>query len=312
MASFRFDVDTAPMAASVDTARGHLNGVTVAVTTMQAAVIASEREASRTICENVDSGFFMLVKSQISQKAVAAYSEMESKQVALLQLAKALDGVKRQMEGDFFMITKRYAKLFNSLNKALETRVKELDRPAMHLAEIRGKMVFDKLKDDSSILFNLSAEALPLAQTALSGKLKQKTREAMRTLSEAVDENISYTNKVDGILVKSESDSAGGSNRCFIPAVFLVTDSLLNPGDQIETVYTAHADVWQNTTPIVSEVNRVHDDFKWAQLGQDEKDKVRKEFVVLCEKEIGDERLSKEINRLFGESAWEECRNGLH
>ena len=133
MADLQFTVDTTPMAHYVDTAKGHLNAVTVAVTTMEAAVIATERRASQKICDNVDNGFYMLVKSQISQKAVAAYTEMTSKNVILLQLVKALEGVKRQMEADFNMISRRYAKLFGSLHKALETRIKELDRPAMRL-----------------------------------------------------------------------------------------------------------------------------------------------------------------------------------
>jgi len=308
MADFRFNVDTIPMAHSVDTAKKHLNGVTVAVTAMEAAVIATERETSKTICQNVDNGFFMLVKSQISQKAVAAYSEMESRQITLLQLAKALDGVKRQMENDFFMITKRYAKLFNSLNRALETRIKELDRPAMQLAEIRKKMVFDKLKDDSSILFNISAETMPLAQTALCGKLKQKTRDAMRTLSESIDENISYTEKVDGILLKNDSSPAGGSDKYLLPAIFSSTDSLLNRGDCIENVYTAQTDIWHNSTPIVSEVSRVQNELNWKPLDTDEKERIRKDFISICEKESGDERLTKEIIRMFEESAWEGVR----
>jgi len=311
MATFNFTVDTTPMADSVDSASRQLNGVTGAVTAMQAAVIATERQASKTICENVDNGFFMLIKSQLSQKAVAAYTEMESKQIALLQLAKALEGVKRQMENDFQMITRRYAKLFGSLNKALETRIKELDRPAMQLADIRKKMVFDKLKDDSSILFNISDEALPVAQTALSGKLKQKTREAMQTLSGSVEENLSYTDKVDSILIKNENSFSGNSDQHFIPVIFSVADSFLNPGDHIENVYTAQVDVWQNTAPVISGVSHAQNEFNWVPLDMDEKERIRREFIAFCEKEQHEERLSKEIVRLFEESVWEECKNGL-
>ena len=305
MASFVFDVDTVPMARSVDS-------VGRAVTAMQAAVIATECESSKTICRSVDNGFFMLVKSQIGQKAVAAYSEMESRQIALLQLAKALEGVKRQMENDFFMITRRYTKLFGSLNKALETRIKELDRPAMELAEIRKRIVFDKLKDDSAVLFNISAEALPFAQTALSGKLKQKTREAIHTLSESVDENISYADKIDSILVKRENDFSDNSDRHFIPAIFSVKDSLLNRGDSIENVSTAQTDVWQNTAPITAEVSRMQNELNWKPLSPAEREPIRKEFIALCESDVTDKRLSKEIIRLFEESVWEECKDGLH
>jgi len=320
MADLLFNVDTTPMAQTVDSAKGHLNGVTVAVTAMQAAVIAAEFSASKTICENVDNGFYMLVKSQISQKAVAAYTEMTSKQITMLQLAKALENVKRQMEGDFNMITRRYAKLFNSRNKALDTRIKELDRPSMQLADIKKMVVFDKLKDDSSMLFSITAEALPFAQTALSGKLKQKTRDTMITLSESVTENSSYSEKVDSILVKNESDFSGGysadkdsasggnadSDFRYLPAIFLATESLLNPNDSIENIYIAHNEVWENTAPVVSEINRVQGRLCWITADREEKETIRREFMALCEKEAEDERLSKEIARLFDDSSWEE------
>ena len=308
MSDFRFDVDTTPMAHSVDSAKGHIRGVNGAVVAMQAAVIAIERKASKTICDNVDEGFYMLVKSQISQKAVAAYTEMTAMQMTLLQLVKALDNVRRQMEGDFNMITRRYTKLFQSLNKALETRVKELDRPAMQLAETKKGMVFDKLKDDSSTLFSISSEALPLAQTALSGKLKQKTRETLLTLGGSIEENRSYSEKVDSILEKNETGYAGDSDCFYLPAIFLTTDSLLNSGDSIENIYTAQTDVWQNTAPIVSEINRIHSGLNWTACDGEEKAQIRREFVALCERELQEERLSKEVINLFDTVVWEECK----
>jgi len=302
MADFNFTVDTTPMAQSVDSARKHINGVNASVVAMQAAVIAAERASSKTICENVDNGFYMLVKSQISQKAVAAYTEMASKQVTLLQLAKSLDRVKQQMEGDYYSIAKRYGEHFNSLNRALETRVRELDRSAMRLAEIRKNIVFDRLKDDGSMLFSASSEAIPLAQTALSGKLKQKTRDTMLTLSDSINEDLSYNEKVESILVKHE-DYSGDSDLRYLPAIFLATDSLLNPEDSIESVYTA--DAMENAAPLVSEINSVQNSFSWTALDKDEKDAVRREFLALCEKEADEERLAKEMLRLFEASSWE-------
>ena len=312
MATFNFNVDTDPMAERVDSASRRLNGITGAVTAMQAAVIAAEVKASKTICTEVEKGFYGLIESQISRKAIAAKNEMDSKLNVLVQLAKALDRIEQQMEKDFHMISRRYAKLFGSLNKALETRVKELDRPAMQLGDIKKKMIFGKLKDDSSLLLNTSGEALPIAQMALSGKLKQKTREAMRTLSGSVTENLSYTDKVESILVKNENDFSGGSGQRFIPAIFSVTDSILNPNDHIENIYiAAQAGAWQNTAPIVSEVSRIQNDFSWVPLSTEGKERIRREFVTFCEREQCEERLSKEIIRLFEESTWEDCKNEL-
>ena len=308
MADLQYTVDTSPMAHSIDSAKGHLTGVTVAVAAMEAAVIASERAASKSICENVDEGFYMLIKSQISQKTVAAYTEMTSKQITLQQLAKALDNVKRQMENDYNMIARRYAKLFQSLNKALEIRVKELDRPAMQLAEIKKSMVFDRLKNDSSTIFSISDEAIPLIHTALNGKLKQKTRETINTLSDSVYENTSYAEKIDNILIKNDTNLTNDENVHFLPALFFVTDSFLNSSDYIENVYTVQNDVLQNTAPIISEINRVHKDLNWTSSNSEDKALIRKEFLSICEKESNEERLSKEIIRLFDESAWEDCK----
>lgn len=304
MANLHFEVNTSPMAQSVDSVKGHINTATAAVTAMEAAVIATERESAKTICENVDAGFYMMVKSQISQKAVAAFTEMTTKQMTLLQLVKALDRVTRQMEADYFMICRRYTKLFASLNKALETRVRELDRPAMRLAEIRKNIVFDKLKDESSLLLSASDESSAVARISLGAKLKRKTRDALQTLAESICENESYNGKVENILLNTENTVM---EDYYLPAMFFESESLLSH-ESIESVWTAHADSRQGATPISSGAASAADRFPWAAVSDTGKESVRKEFVSLCEKEIADERVSKEILRLFDESAWEEMR----
>lgn len=317
MADLYFEVDTAPMARSVDSVKGHVNGVAAAVVAMEAAVIATERQSAKTISEHVDNGFYTMVKSQISQKAVAAYTEMTSKQMTLFQLVKALDGVKRQMESDYNMISRRYAKLFQSLNKALETRIKELDRPAMKLAEIRKSIVFDKLKDDTSLLLSASNETLSVAQTALSGKLKQKTKETLLTLSDSITEEQFYRNKISSILQNREydavsKDTAGDSQDDdfrYIPGIVSSAESLLNIDDCIENIYAPQSETWQNTAPLVSEINRISKDLTWVPAKTEDTDPVRKEFMALCEKESTDERVSKEIMRLFDASSWEEAQS---
>jgi hypothetical protein len=316
MAELFFEVDTAPMARSVDSVKGHVHGVTAAVAAMEAAVIATERQSAKTISEHVDTGFYTMVKSQISQKAVAAYTEMTTKQMILFQLVKALDSVKRQMESDYNMISRRYAKLFQSLNKALESRIKELDRPAMKLAEIRKNIVFDKLKDDASLLLSASSEILSVVQTALSGKLKQKTRETLRTLSESITEEEFYRKKISSILQNRKYDSGKKdiskdpqhADSQYIPGIVSAAESLLNTDDCIENIYTPQSETWQNAPSMVSEINRISRDLAWVPTRTEDKDMVRKEFMALCEKECTDERLSKEIRRLFDESSWEEAQ----
>jgi hypothetical protein len=275
---------------------------------MEAAVIATEREASKNICENVDSGFYMQIKSQISQKSVAAYSEMTSKQMLLMQQVKILEAKKKQMENDFNMVSRRYDKLFKSLNKALETRIKELDKPAMAIAEVKRTLVFDKLKDSSSMLLSAADETVVTAQTALSGKLKQKTRNTMHALSGSVLENQSYTGKLRRILQNKKGEHSGSDAQdfCLLPVIFSATESFLNKENIKETVYSAQAPFWQSTTPIVTAVTNAQSDFAWDVISNEEREAIKKEFIALLEKEpLDQQREGGEIMRLFDQTQWE-------
>jgi hypothetical protein len=306
MATLHFEVDTSPLARTVDSVNGHVSGTAAAVTAMEAAVIAVERESAKTISENVDNGFFMLIKSQISQKAIAAYTEMSTKEMTLLQLAKALDNVKRQMETDYNMIARRYAKLFASLNHALETRIRELDRPAMRLAEIKKSIVFDKLKDEGSVFLCASNDALTVAQTALSGKLKQKTRSALHTLSRQVHEGEAYTRKIDDILFgDSHAPDASKNGIDYVPAVFASTQSNLQKDEYRDNVYTARAEILPAAPLIAQTLHAVQAGLKWRACADEEKQLLRKEVVSLIESHAIDERTSAEMMRLFDADHWQ-------
>jgi hypothetical protein len=302
MANLHFTVDTAPMARTVDSVKGHINATTAAVTTMEAAVILSERESSKTICENVDNGFYILVKSQISQKAVAAYTEMSAKEMTLVQLAKALDNVKRQMESDYQMISRRYAKLFASLNKALETRVQELDRPVMKLAEIKKNILFDKLKNNGTAMICASNDISLVSETALSGKMKQKTQTALRTLSGQVTQSTSYAEKLGNIL--SEGDDAAKVDESYLPVIFSSVESSLHQDEYLDSVYTVQSKLFPNNAPIISEINSVQDQLTWVPVPAEDKEMVKKELLSLVEGAAMDERASNELLRLFDADNW--------
>jgi hypothetical protein len=256
------------------------------------------------------------MKSQISQKAVAAYTEMQSKEAILFQLVKALDNVRNQMQGDYNMICRRYYKLFQSLNKALEIRIRELDRPAMNIAEIKKSLVFDRMKNDSSLLFSASEETLSVSQTALGGKLKQKTGDAIKTLRESVGESRSYNDKLTSILVK-ESDMTGGrsvsgeNDGYFLPVILSQVESFLNGNDVIENTYAAQTDEWRNSGPVAAELERTQSGLNWTALNTGEKENIKKEFVRICGEDNPDDRTGREIMRLFDETSWEVLKNEL-
>jgi len=115
MASIDCVLDTNPMAAEIGTVSNHVKVTTTAVVAMQTAVVIAEAKAADHVCDNVNKGFYTLIRSQISQKIAKLQSEVDSHLMQLNQQRKQLLSIKGRMERDYNMISNRYLKLFNGL-----------------------------------------------------------------------------------------------------------------------------------------------------------------------------------------------------
>jgi hypothetical protein len=140
----------------------------------------------------------------------------------------------------------------------------------------------------------------------------------MRTLYDSTVESRSYNEKLESILIKKEAgfshesrQDASGSDYPFLPVVCSSAESLLKGGEVIDAVYVAQTDILQNPARIVTEVKLVQDRLNWTALNDGEKERVKKEFISLCESGGSDERLNREMIRLFDESSWEVPQNEL-
>ena len=144
--SYSFDcvVDTAELAHSVNSVKKHVDTTTGAVVAMKAAVIKAEEEGADHVCRKVNQGFYSMIHSQISQKMATLQSRVDAQLMRLNQQRKQLTGIRRRMERDYQMISARYSKLFNALNRNLRQRVTELDRPIMDLATTDADQVTNR------------------------------------------------------------------------------------------------------------------------------------------------------------------------
>jgi hypothetical protein len=312
MADIVISVDTTPLAHKVDSVSGHVMSTTAAVTAMEAAVIATEKESSRELCKNINSGFFSMIKYQISQKLVAAKTSMDAKLITLNQYNKALDSLKNQMERDYHMIARRYLKLFHSLDKVLETRINELDKPVMNLAEIKKNIVFSRYRDSGSTVIGAAEETVMITQQALAAKLKQKTAFAIDTLETSINQTQSYNNQLDSILEEGQS-GVSKEGPVYIPVIFSETESFIRQDETLETLYTSGQIPLENEAAITASVMGLKDTYNWNPIGVDEKDAVAKEFNALCEQQVSDERLAGQIRELFEKSGgWDALEGEGH
>ena len=101
MSDFNITVDTSPMADSLDYVNSNVRDVTASVVAMESAVVVAQQEAANHICRNVDSGFFLLMKSQFDQKIAAVSSEMLSKMQLLETFKNEIDKIMAIMQDDY-------------------------------------------------------------------------------------------------------------------------------------------------------------------------------------------------------------------
>ena len=76
MAYINFTVDTRPMAREIENVSQKVKGTTAAVVGMRTAVIQAEADAADHVCKNVNTGFYTLIHSQISQKIARMQSDV--------------------------------------------------------------------------------------------------------------------------------------------------------------------------------------------------------------------------------------------
>ena len=169
------------MAQTVGTVSTHVNGTTAAVVAMKAAVVQAEKEGADHVCEKVNKGFYTLIRSQISQKIATLRSEVDSQLMRLNQQRKQLTAIRQRMERDYQMICGRYLKLFTTINKNLEQRIAELDRPVMDLAESEADKVTNRASRLTADIPLGQSESVRTAQVVSASNLKFKALKAIES-----------------------------------------------------------------------------------------------------------------------------------
>ena len=174
MTHFDCLVDTRPMAHEIESVSKHIKGTTAAVVGMRAAVLKAEDEAATHVCNNVNKGFYTLIHSQISQKIARLQSDVDSHIMKLNQLRKQLLAIKGRMERDYGMITSRYSKLFNGLNKNLHQRVFELDKPVMNFATRDTNALNNRTRQLPATFPLAQLESLAVSQRIIASNMKNR------------------------------------------------------------------------------------------------------------------------------------------
>lgn len=201
MASFNYTVDTKPMAEEMRSVSRHVNATTGAVVAMQTAVIIAEEKAADHVCNNVNKGFYSLIRSQISQKMAKLQSEVDSHLMQLVQQKNALLSIKNRMQKDYNMIASRYIKLFNGLNSNLKQRVFELDKPIIDFAVKEVDKVSNRSKYLTATIPIAQLESLAASQKIVASNVKYRGFNVIKSMRSFLFEMNTQKKITDQILI---------------------------------------------------------------------------------------------------------------
>ena len=303
MADFNITVDTSPMARSLDVVNSNVSGVTASVVAMESAVVIAQEQAAQNICHNVDTGFYILMKSQFDQKIAAVSSKMLSQMQLMESFKNDIDKIMLIMQDDYERIKQRYMKHFNSLDKALETRIHELDKRAY---EISRNYKLSQFKTGSEVIkaicYNDDTQLLNVKQ--MSAIVKSKSSKSIGVMANDVIDQLNYTDSVKSILKDVTSNSAESE---FIPVIFTETDSMMSEDSSIKNVITTQEADFVNNPRFLNQLKEASDTFEWKEINDAEYEPIKNSFQSRVNSEISDERVAKEMIRLFGESKWAEA-----
>ena len=305
MADFDIVVDTSPMARSIDGVSHNINATTTAVIAMQSAVVGAQQEASRTICTNVDRGFYTLMRSQLSQKIAECYSVMYSKKQLMENFSEQIEKIMVIMQDDYNRIKRRYTKQFNSLDKALETRIHELDKKSYELSRNQRNT---KFKSDNEIIKTIvyGDETQKMNVQTISATVKNRSSKAIGCMSENILEDLNYTRTVKFIL---NGQSVHESMKEYVPVVVTEWDSMLATDSKLDNVYVPQDKFVQDHSELLDAVNSSYPDFNWSRVDQESYEKIKSSFMKMCGREKIDERVLKEMVRLFEQSKWNDAKS---
>jgi len=124
------DVYDDPFNDSVAHCNKNVNLLTGAVVATETAQVASINKNSKKVADTIVDGFFSLIRSEISQQIAELSKDIDADLMYLRGMAKKCIEKQKQMETDYNRITSRYLKIFEDLNKELENRIFELNKPA--------------------------------------------------------------------------------------------------------------------------------------------------------------------------------------
>jgi hypothetical protein len=307
MATFNYTVDTVPMAAEINTVSNHVKGTTTAVVAMQTAVVLAEAKAADHVCNNVNKGFYTLIRSQISQKIAKLQSEVDSHLMQLNAQRKQLLAIKGRMERDYNMISRRYLKLFNGLNQNLKQRIFELDKPTIDFAVKEVEKVSNRTKYLTATVPVSQLESLAASQKIIASNVKYRGLKVINSMTRFLADMSEQKKLSRQILLADHSTAENAS--LSVPVVISECNYDKFDNKNFDIAVSRVQLSGQMQTAVKNIISQNVDNLQWQQEKEINKE-VKSEFSKYLSASNASQRVKDVANRLFMANNYQTIKTG--
>ena len=304
MANFNFTVDTNPMADSIDGVANHVDGTTAAVIAMQTAVVIAEQKGAEKICNNVNFGFYSLIRSQISQKIATHKSKADAKIMELQQQSVSLIGIKSRMEKDYQMLASRYTKLFEGLNKALRARIFELDRPTTNFVLKDVLPTANRTRRLSGSSSTTQVESIASSQMISVSNTKYNAMKNISSMQDFICSSENQKSLIGSILNK---ESVTKPTEKDIPVLISESEGL--NVRQSQWMITQPPLKKNTNSKIESHIYSSLSNLKWVDDDQSNSSRVKQEFGNFVNQSTVSDRVKNQMLSLLESSKWQKLNS---
>ena len=253
-------VDTDPFDNSVDNCNNKVDLLTGAVAATEAAEIAAIELNSKKVANTIISGFFKLIRSDISQQIMELSKQIDAKLIYLRELGKRCNDKQRQMDVDYNRLASNYSKIFTDLNKELDLRIRELDKHAFTFRRLCAEQTDRMSQDDIISTVSIGgAEEMSLQAQIIGSSVKKKALETIGVSNRFLAKQKQTNDTIDHSMI--DSDTAGCR---YLPVCFM---------ESVRGKQQVDRNVYQPSMPVKMDDNELIDQMRNCQWNETDKEK---------------------------------------
>ena len=289
--SIAVHVDTNDFDRSVSSCNASIHGLTAAVVATEAAQVQAKKEASRKIADTIIKGFFSYVGADLAQKIKELAAKCEATFMELMDQKQTCITKTTQMQNDYEMISRRYGKIFEDLDKETVSRIEQLDKPAFQFADMAQAVADMGCDSDMLGLATVSAnENLQLETLLACSHVKMQAKRLIEEANGYLKGTYKLNKSVSDMLTDESEE-----HDIHLPVIYLET---VNPDNQnVSSIYGADSSFAPSGDSFDSNLRSqfISGGVEWEEMTSEHKENTMTYFNSLLQDSQLDERIQKTI-----------------